>query len=431
MIQNALERVVLVDGCRTPFAKAFGPLARLDALDLGRRAVSELVIRSGIDPEEIDEIVFGSVIPCMRGPNLAREIVLGTGLPRKIPGFTLNRACTSSLQTASIAVQMIQSGQAECVVAGGAESVSNTPVPVRKELLRFLMGFRARSLAPRLANLLRFRLSHWVPAMPALAEPTTGLTMGQHAEQMAQQAGIERTQQDELALCSHQRAAEGARKGYLQEEIAPVWIGKRFETCLEVDTLIRPDTSLSQLARLRPVFDRKYGTITAGNASPLTDGAAACLFLSETRARDLGLEPKAFVRSHAYAALDPARGLLYGPAFSTPIALQRAGLTWSDIDLVEMHEAFAAQVLCNVRAFESESFARDQLGLEGAIGMINRDCFNVYGGSIALGHPFAATGSRMLTTAANELQRSGGRFALVTACAAGAMGGSFVLERAG
>ncbi|MDP7036059.1 MAG: acetyl-CoA C-acyltransferase [Planctomycetota bacterium] len=428
MTNQGLEPVVLVEGCRTPFAKAFGPLAHLDSIDLGRRAVSELVLRSGIDPEIIDEVIFGSVVPCMRGPNLAREIVLGIGLPATIPGFTLNRACTSSLQSASIAVQMIATGQADCVIAGGAESASNTPVPVRKELLKFLMGFQRKGALGQLRQLLRFRPGHWVPAMPALAEPSTGLTMGQHAEIMAQEAEVDRSSQDELALRSHRRAARATAEGHLSDEIAPIWVGKRFETCLASDPLVRADTSMAALGRLRPVFDRKYGTITAGNASPLTDGAAACLFLSQSKAKELGLEAKAIIRSHVYRALDPALGLLYGPAVSTPPALERAGVSWSDIDLVEMHEAFAAQVLCNIRAFESDAFAQEKLGMKGSIGSVDWERFNVAGGSIAIGHPFAATGSRMLTTASNALRRQGGRYALVTACAAGAMGGTFVLE---
>ena len=267
------------------------------------------------------------------------------------------------------------------------------------------------------------------PDAPAIAESSTGLTMGQSAEKMAKENGITREAQDQFAMQSHHRAAAAFESGRFADEVMTVLVPPRYETVVERDNIIRADTSLDALAKLKPVFDRKYGTITAGNASPLTDGAAAVILMSEDRARSLGIKPIGFIRSYAYAALDPFDQLLQGPSFALPIALDRAEVKLSDIGVIEMHEAFAAQVLSNIQWIGSKKFAQDRLGRSEAIGEIDPTKINRTGGSIAIGHPFGATGARIVTTVCNELQRTGEQYGLVTVCAAGALGLAMVLER--
>ena len=267
-----------------------------------------------------------------------------------------------------------------------------------------------------------------MPIAPAIAEPTTGETMGQSAEKMAKVNHVERVEQDQLALRSHRLAAAGTSDGRLTSEIAPVYVGPRFETVVASDNGIRESTSLDALAALKPVFDRKYGSVTAGNSSPLTDGGAAVLLMSEARAKTMGFEPMAYIRSYSYAALDPGEQLLMGPVLATPMALKRAGLALGDIDLIEMHEAFAAQVLSNLKGFTSREWA-ERAGFTEPVGEVDRSKLNVMGGSLSIGHPFGATGARILTTLCNELGRRGGQFGLMTVCAAGGMGHAMVVER--
>jgi acetyl-CoA acyltransferase len=419
MVGQNGRRVAIVAGCRTPFAKSGTVFKDLSAVDLARLAARELLVRTEIAAAEIDEVVFGQVIPSVLAPNVAREVSLLPQLPRDVPAYSLNRACSSSSQAVVAAHDQIALGHADVVMAGGTESLADLLVQASK----------AKSLGKRLATLARTRPRDLVPVTPAIAEPSTGETMGQSAEKMAKENGISRPAQDEFALRSHRLAAQGTADGRLTAEIAPVFVPPDYRPAVTSDNGIRADSTLEQLAALRPVFDRRYGTVTAANASPLTDGAAAVLVMSADAARALGYTPLAYVRSYAVAAVDPGEQLLMGPAFAVPKALERAGIAWSELGLVEMHEAFASQVLSNIQAFESDIFARERLGRGERVGEVNWDTLNVMGGSIAIGHPFGATGARLTITLANEMRRRDVQFGLISICAQGGMGFAMVLER--
>jgi acetyl-CoA acyltransferase len=424
------NRVAVIRGIRTPFAKSGTHYGRLTALELGKLVVAELVERTGIDPNQVQELVFGNVIPSVKAPNIAREIVLGTGLPRRIPGYTVGMACASSNQAITAASDMIYRGYADTVIAGGAESLSDIPILFSKNFSEALVSAsKQKSVGGKLGAFRKIRPKDLAPDAPALAESTTGLTMGESAEKMAKENGISREAQDQFALQSHLRAAEATAGGRFKDEVMTVVVPPKFEEVVETDNLIRADTSLDSLAKLRPVFDRKYGTITAGNASPLTDGAAAVLLMSEEKAKAEGYKPIGYIRSYAYAATDPSDQLLQGPVFALPVALERAGVKLADIGVIEMHEAFAAQVLSNIQWIGSKKIAEKKLGRSEPVGEIDPVRINRTGGSIALGHPFGATGSRIVTTVCNELQRTGEQYGLVTVCAAGGMGVAMVLER--
>ena len=422
-------KTAIIAGCRTPFARAGTHFSRLTAIDLGRHAVGELMARSGVPAREVDQLVFGTVVHDPRAPNIAREVGLTT-LPREVPAVTVSRACASANQAISDGVNLIESGQAAVVVAGGAECLSRIPILVSDRLSRTLVAAsRARTLGARLRAFARTRPRDLIPVAPAIAEHSTGETMGEAAERMAKDNGISREDQDRWALASHAKAHAGAEDGRLTAEIAPLYVPPKYAATVVRDNGVRPDTSLEALSALRPVFDRRFGSVTAGNSSPLTDGASAVLLASPGRARDLGVEPLGYVRAYAFTALDPAGQLLQGPAYAAPVALQRAGLTMADIDLLEMHEAFSAQVLSNLQAWDSDRFGREELGRPGRLGHPDPEAINVMGGSIAVGHPFGATGGRLTTTLLNELRRRDGQFGLVTVCAAGGMGFAMVLER--
>ncbi|HEX8253492.1 MAG TPA: acetyl-CoA C-acyltransferase FadI [Thermoanaerobaculia bacterium] len=423
-------RVAVVRGLRTPFAKSGTHYSHLSALDLGKLVVTELVQRSGLDPSEIQEVVFGNVIPSVKAPNIAREIVLGTGLPRKIPGFSVSMACASANQAITAASDLIARGYADTVVAGGSESLSDIPILFSKKFSDALVGAsKQKSVGGKLGAFSKIRPKDLAPDAPAIAESTTGLTMGESAEKMAKANGITREAQDKFALQSHHRASEATESGRFKEEVMPVVVPPSFDNVVETDNLIRGDSTMEAMAKLRPVFDRKYGTITAGNASPLTDGAAAVLLMSEEKAKAIGVKPIGFIRSYAYAATDPFDQLLQGPVFALPIALERAKVKLEEIGVIEMHEAFAAQVLSNIQWIGSKKIAQEKLGLSAPVGDIDPEKINRTGGSIALGHPFGATGARIVTTVCNELQRTGEQYALVTVCAAGGIGVAMVLER--
>jgi acetyl-CoA acyltransferase len=425
------RRVAIVGGCRTPFAKAGTALRDLSAVDLAKLATRELLARTEVDPGAVDQVIFGQVLPSVLVANVAREVSLLPQFPRTIPAHSLNRACASAGQAISEAHDQIVIGQADVVIAGGTESLSDIPILHSRRFSALLVeAGKAKTLGRRLALLARTRPRDLVPVTPAIAEPSTGMTMGQSAEKMAKENGISREAQDRFALRSHQLAAAGTADGRLTAEIGPVFVPPRFDAVATSDNGIRADTSYDQLASLRPVFDRRYGTVTAGNASPLTDGAAAVLVMAEEVARASGIAPLALVRSYAVAAVDPADQLLMGPTYAVPKALERAGLRWKDLGLVEMHEAFAVQALSNVQAFESRAWARAHLGRSEPVGEVDWDATNVMGGSIAIGHPFGATGARLVTTLANEMRRRGVQFGLVSICAQGGMGFAMVLEAA-
>lgn len=431
MVGRNGRRVAIVAGCRTPFAKSGTVLKDLSAVELAKLAARELLVRSEIAPAEVDQIIFGQVVPSVLVPNVAREVSLLPHLPRNIPAYSLNRACASSGQAVAAAHDQIVLGMADVVIAGGTESLSDIPILHSRRFSELLVeASKAKSLGGRIAAFTKVRPRDLVPVTPAIAEPSTGETMGQSAEKMAKENGISREAQDRFALRSHQLAAAGTADGRLTAEIAPVFVPPHFEEVVAADNGIRADTSLDQLAKLRPVFDRRYGTVTAGNASPLTDGAAAVLLMSEAAARAQGYAPIAFIRAYAVAAVDPAEQLLMGPGLAVPKALERAGLSWKDLGLVEMHEAFAVQALSNVQAFESRAWAERHLGRSEPIGQVDWNATNVMGGSIAIGHPFGATGARLATTLANEMRRRGVEFGLVSICAQGGMGFAMILEAA-
>ena len=396
---------------------------------MARLVARELLYRANLDGREVDEIVFGQVIPSVLAPNVAREVSLLPQFPRTIPAYTLNRACASAAQAITNAHDQIYLGNADVVLAGGVESLSDIPILHSRGMSQTLVAAgKAKSLGQRLSLFSRVRLKDLVPVTPAIAEPSTGESMGQSAEKMAKENGISRDAQDRIALMSHQRAAAGTADGRLTAEIAPWFGGPGMDQVQTSDNGIRSDTSLEALAQLKPVFDRRYGSVTAGNASPLTDGAAAVLLMSEDRARTLGYRPLATIRSYAVAAVDPGWQLLMGPAYAVPKALDRAGITWKDLGLVEIHEAFASQVLSNVQAWGSRTWA-EKLGRAAPVGEVDWSRTNVMGGSIAIGHPFGATGARLVTTLANEMQRRDVQFGLISICAQGGMGLAMVLER--
>jgi len=423
------RRAAVVAGLRTPFVKAGTDFKNLGAEDLGALLVNELVARSGIAPKEFDAVVFGQVIPSKTVTLIGREMVLRTQLPRDVQAYTVDRACATSIQAATDAADQINLGHSSCVIAGGTESLSDAPIFATRTLAQALVEVsRAKTMAERIKIFTRLRPRDFTPEPPALKEPTTGLTMGESAEIMAQKNGISRAAQDAFAYQSHARAAAAWEAGRFDGEVMHVPVPPRYDKVSSRDNIVRKDTTLEALGALRPVFDRRYGTITAGNASPLTDGAAALILMAEEKAKALGLKPLGYVKSYAYAALDPSDQLLQGPAYAAPVALDRAGLQLKDMDLVDMHEAFAAQVLSNLQFFASKAFA-EKLGRPRPMGEVDPAKLNVNGGSIALGHPFAATGARMILQTLRELDRRGGQHALLTVCAAGGLGASMVLER--
>ncbi len=427
--QRGTSRAVVVKGLRTPFVKAGGVFASLTSLDLGAAVVRELVERADVDPAEIDQIVFGQAIPTLLAPSIAREVGLASALPRGVEAHSVSRACATSIQAFTDVSSAMALGVSQVAIAGGTESMSDVPIFTSRPLSRALVkASRARTLPERLRAFAGLKPKDLVPVPPAIAEYSTGLTMGQSAEKMAKENHVSRSWQDEISLASHQRAAAAWSAGVFDAQVMHVPVPPTYATTGTTDDIVRADASLDALSKLKPVFDRAHGSVTAGNSSPLTDGAAALLVMREDRARALGLQPLGALRAFAYAATDPADQLLQGPAYAAPIALDRAGMTLKDIDLVEMHEAFAAQVASNLQAFASPEFA-SKIGRSGPLGEVDPDRLNVHGGSIALGHPFGATGARIVMQALDALTRRNKRTALCTVCAAGGLGAALVLER--
>jgi acetyl-CoA acyltransferase len=423
------RRVAIVAGVRTPFLKSGTAFRDVTAVALARHAARELLFRSEVDGREVDEVIFSQVVPSVLAPNVAREVSLLPQFLPSVPAYTLNRACASSAQAIANAADQIALGHADTILAGGVEMLSDIPILHSRRFSRVLVdASRAKSFAGRLAAFGRTRPRDLVPVTPGIAEPSTGESMGQSAEKMAKENGITREAQDDLALRSHQRAAAATADGRLTAEIAPWFGGAGMDQPVTADNGIRADTTPEALAVLKPVFDRRYGSVTAGNSSPLTDGAAAVLLMAEEKAVALGLTPLAYLRSYAVAAVDPGWQLLMGPVYAVPKALERAGIAWRDVGLFEIHEAFAAQVLSNAQAWDSQAWA-ERLGLSGPVGEVDWGRTNVMGGSIAIGHPFAATGARLVTTLANEMRRRDVQFGLVSICAQGGMGYAAVLER--
>jgi acetyl-CoA acyltransferase len=403
------KRVAIVAGLRTPFAKQWSAYREVSALDLANIVVAELLQRVDLDPKEIQQVVYGQVVPSVEAPNIAREIVLATGMPKSIEAYSVSRACATSYQSAVNVAEAIMTGAIDTGLAGGADSASNVPITVSKRLAEALVAAtKARSIGERMQAFAGLRPRDLAPVPPAIKEFSTGLSMGESAEKMAKENHISREAQDEFAHRSHSLAAKAWEEGKFDDEVMEVFVPNRFQETIREDNLVRKEGDLEKYAKLKPAFDRKHGTVTAGNSSPLTDGASALILMREDKAKAHGFDVLGFIRSYAFAALDPAGQLLMGPSYASPIAL--------------------AQILSNTQAFESAEWSEKHLGRSEKIGDIDWDKFNVTGGSISIGHPFAATGARQITQTLRELKRRGGNLALCTACAAGGLGAAMVLE---
>jgi acetyl-CoA acyltransferase len=422
------ERIAIVSGLRTPFAKQATEFHGVSALDLGKLVVNELLIRAELDPALVEQVVYGQVVQMPEAPNIAREIVLGTGMQVHTDAFSVTRACATSFQSVVSVAESMLAGVTQIAIAGGADSSSVLPIGVSKKLARALVDVnKAKTLGQKLAIFRRLGLKDLLPVPPAVAEYSTGLSMGDTAEQMAKSHGISRAAQDEMAHRSHTLAAAAWQAGKLADEVMTAYV-EPYSRYLKIDNNIRMESKLDSYAKLKPVFDREHGSVTAANSTPLTDGASAVLMMTEGRAKALGYTPLGYLRSYAFSAIGVHEDMLMGPSYATPIALDRAGMKLSDLTLIEMHEAFAAQALANMKMFGSRKFAEEKLGRSEAIGEIDMDKFNVNGGSLAYGHPFAATGTRLIVQTLNELKRRGGGIGLTTACAAGGLGAAMIVE---
>lgn len=428
-----MNPVAIVDGIRTPFCKAGGQFKGIAADDLGAAVVRELLARLDVDPCEVDEVVFGCVAQPAHAANIARVIALKAGLPVDTIAQTVQRNCASGIQAITTGAMLIESGRADMVVAGGTESMSQIPLMYGPEMSGLFMKLaRARTLGARLRAIRTFRLRFLKPIIGiqlGLTDPVCGLNMGLTAEILARQFVITREEQDAFALLSHERALAAVERGDYADEVMPVIGSGSYDRVIAQDDGPRSDQSASKLAKLKPYFDRHAGSVTVGNACPVTDGAAVVLLCSEKKAKELKLKPIGFMRDWAYAALDGDRMGL-GPAYATAKLMRESHWKMSDFDLIELNEAFAAQVIANERAFASEQFARGYLGRERALGEIGRERLNMNGGAIAIGHAVGATGTRLILTSLKQLHRSGKKRALATLCVGGGQGAAIVLEAA-
>jgi len=427
------ERIAIVDGIRTPLCKAGGVFKDMQAEDLGAVAVSELLARSELPAEMVDELIFGNVAQPAGATNVARVLALKAGLPESTPAYTVQRNCGSGAEALTTAAAKMLAGEISVAVVGGTESMSNIPFLYQPRAKQWFEAFsRARTLAERLKVLLALRLKHFQPIVglvSGLTDPISGLIMGKTAEVLACDFHITREEQDAYALLSHERAMAAQAEGRLAAEIVPVPVPPVYTGAQQLDDGPRADQSLAKLQKLRPYFDRHNGTVTVGNTCPITDAAAALLVMTESRARDLGLKPLGYLVDYAYAGLDPSRMGL-GPAFATAKLMRRKSFSMQDLDLIELNEAFAAQVIANERAFASAAYAQAHFDRYTALGELDRGIMNVNGGAIALGHPVGMTGARLVLTALHELRRRDGNLALATMCIGGGQGGALLLEAA-
>lgn len=433
-MKEAPRRPVLAAGLRLPQVRAGGVYAGEDAAHLGARIARELLARTAIDPAELDEVIVGCVGPPHDQANVGRVVALRAGVPRAVPACTVARNCASGMQAVASAIERIEAGRGDLFLCVGVEVMSGYPLIFNRKATAFFGRLaKARSLPQRLAAMASFRPAMLAPRIAiteGLTDPTVGLIMGSTAEVLARDFGISRDQADAYALESHERAKRARESGRLAREIVPhLPLGANAKaSAVEADDGIRDDQSLQRLGKLKPYFERPDGVVTVGNACGISDGATALLVASEERARALGLAPLAAVRGFAWAGCDPARMGL-GPVYSTARALAEAGCTLADIGAIEVNEAFAVQVLACRAAFESATFARDELGRDAALGELSPDKTNINGGAIALGHPVGATGARLLLTTAHELAVRDQELGLATLCIGGGQGGAFVLER--
>lgn len=421
------DRIVVVSGARTPFARARSVYAKMPASALGGVALRETSARAGIDPTLIDEVYFGIVSPPPEGSNISREALFDSGLPATIPCTTINRYCASSAEAVSGIMGKILSDQIEIGIAGGVESISAVRALFSLDATNFFQDIgRMKTPVQKLQHFSKFSPALMMPHAPGIKEPTTGQTMGQSADLMARLFEVTRAEQDQFAVESHQKAHKAWENGFYKTHVVPV--GTPDGKIVDRDTDVRADSNIEKLATLRPVFF-KDGTITAANASPLTDGASAVMLMRESKARELKLPILGAIRGYAAAGVNIQKEpLLIGPVYAIPKALKNAGIQWKDIDLFEIHEAFAAQVLATIRAIESPSFGKEKLGLSKEIGQVDRSRLNVNGGSIPLGHPFGATGTRLVLQTLHELRARKKNLGLISICAAGGLGSVMIVE---
>jgi len=423
--------VVLIDALRTPFAKAGSKLAQVHASELGRIALSELIAKTNIDVNEIDEVIIGNTGSPSDAVNISRVVALRAGLPLGVSAHTVHRNCASALQSITSGYDKIKAGVADVVIAGGTESMSQLPLIHTKEFQNIFGEFAfSKTMGKKLGALKKLKLKYLMPrisVVEGLTDPFCGINMGQTAEVLAKEFGISRKEQDEFALKSHQKAVAAQKSGRLAQEITPVFLAPKYKTVISEDIGPRESQNMESLGKLKPYFDRRYGTITVGNACPLTDGAAMLLMMSRKKAEELGYKPLASILNYAYVGLDP-RKMGLGPAYSSPKALKLAGLELKDMDAIELNEAFAAQVIACEKAMASDSFCQKELGLSKAVGEIDRSKLNINGGAIALGHPVGTTGTRLVTTLMAELKNKNLEHGLATLCIGGGQGGALVLK---
>lgn len=423
------KEVVFIDGGRTPFLRAQTDFKRFSAYDLGRLAIGGLINKTQLEGEHIGHVYYGNVIQDVNTSNVARESSMAAGLPDSIPATTLSMACISSNIALTTATDSIAREQIKAAIVGGVEVMSDIPIRFRKKFRQKLLETQKyKSPTDWLKFLQGLSPSDLLPEIPSIAEFSTGETMGQSCDKMAAKYDVKRQEQDAYAMRSHQLAFKATEEGFLRDEIFPVSVNNG-NTIVEKDNGVRPDTDMDKLAKLNPAFIKPHGTVTAGNSSFLTDGASAGLVMDKEFAEKNGYEPKAAIRSYTFVAQRPDDELLIGPAFAVPKVLNEMKLTLDDIDVFEFHEAFAGQMLTVLKALDSDQFAEERLKRKEKVGNIPYEKLNRWGGSLSIGHPFAATGIRLVTTAANRLIHENGRFALIAACAAGGQGHAMIIER--
>tara|TARA_B110000902_G_scaffold62458_1_gene73869 strand:+ start:3035 stop:4324 length:1290 start_codon:yes stop_codon:yes gene_type:complete len=423
------KNIVFIDGCRTPFLKSGTDYLNLMSYELGQFAIKGLIQKTGLDPQEVDQVLMGTVISNVQTSNVAREAALGAGIPNKAHCQTVTQACISANRAICNGINEILVGNADVIIAGGVENTSDTPIGFPKKMRNKLFAAqKLRGLGDTLKFVFSLRPSDFIPVRPAVAEYMTGKTMGEDCDIMAATYDIPRVEQDDFAYRSHQLAGKAQEAGYLKEEMCEVTISPKFKA-ISIDNGVRPTAKREKLAKLRPAFDKKHGTLTAANSSFLTDGGAASLLMTEEKAKELGLTPKSRIVEYVFTGQDVEDELLLGPAYAISQVLEKAGLTLDQMDVIELHEAFAGQVLTNIKCLASDDFAKEKLGRDKAVGVIDESKLNNWGGSLSIGHPFGATGSRLLTTASNRLLKEGGRYAILAACAAGAHGHAMIIEK--
>lgn len=426
-LSNQHGRIAIVDGLRTPFARIATHYRDLSAIDLGAMVVSELMRRNNLKPAQLNQLIFGMTVMIPEAPFIAREIALACGL-EDVDAYSITRACATSIQTIASAAESILAGNAEIIIAGGTDSTSSVRLPMSAKFSATMRDVNfARTLKDRLTLLATLRPRDILPSEPSITEFSVGETMGQSCEKMVKKWGVSRTEQDDIAYASHANAARAWKEGRLDTQVMTAMLAG--QTLLKDDNLVRKNAVRSSYDTLKPCFDFSgKGSVTAGNASPLTDGASAVLLMSEAKASAMGFSPIGYIRSYAFSAKTPKEDLLMGPALAAPVALDRAGIHLPDLQVIDMHEAFAGQLACNLRGLASKEYAKSTLNRHKAVGEVNRDLLNVNGGSIAFGHPFGATGARVVSQALYELKRRGGGLGLTTVCAAGGIGAAMVVE---